>query len=662
MKDKPGKVLVIGLDAPIVPRMRQLAEEGDLPNLKRLMEDGVFAENCLVPYPTITSSNWTTIATGAWPGTHGITGYSVHIPGDPLDEIHDGFDSQDNQAETIWEVAEREGRKSIIFDWPASWPPKISKGIVIGGGGVGINSWRFRHDNERPGVTLADYQLFTTKEIPFATKIQLKKPEAWKNIDSLGGEGYLEADLKLFYDAPPQPSANHIEPRTWHMLALGPDGKGYNRAVLSETKDIDDRFATLAPGEWSPTIIQEFQTSRGSMKGAFRCKLLEMSPKGDSFSLYVTIINSLKGWSFPDSVAEEIPFDQGLPSPRGGYLPLLLGWIDLQTFTEIVELQHTWTSNAVTHLLGNKEWDLFFMHMHCPDWMYHTFSMELDPITNPDSEKRNRYQETELELYQSIDRTIGSILSCVGEDSLVCVVSDHGAKASTRKFKVSDLLVDKGLTKLKEGERREQSASFSHTSTRFEVDWENTRAYAQRACYVYVNLKGRDPMGIVEPGQEYEEVRNRIISELYDYTDPQTGMKPVALALKREDARFMGLYGERVGDVVYALNPEFGGEHGNFLPPTEYGIGSMKGLMIMSGPGIASDKILERNVWLTDIAPTICHLAELPIPAKTEGSIIYQALENPNMKLDELKQARENYKRVMRAFSSGEAETHRHGT
>jgi len=657
--ETPTKIMVIGLDAPIAPRLYRFARDGDLPNLKRLIENGVYAENCLVPYPTITSSNWTTIATGAWPGTHGVTGYSVHIPGDPLDAIHDGFDSADNTSETLWEAAEREGRRSIIFDWPASWPPKISSGVVIGGGGVGINSWRVSHHNERAGVSIASYQLFTTEELPFATRIELREAESWRG---LGDERCLQADLELSYDAPPQPSANRVEPKRWQLLVMDSDGRGFDRAVLSETKDVEKAFATLRPGEWSDTIVQGFETAQGEMEGAFRCKLLELSPDGRSISLYVTIINALRGWSYPESVAAEISFEEGLPSPRDGYLPLLLGWIDLDTFLEVAELQHIWTANAVSYLLKNKEWDLFFMHAHCPDWMYHTFSTEIEPLTNPDPERRARYEEAELSLYRSLDLMIGRILSCGGESPLVFVVSDHGAKASTKAFRVSRILVDAGLTVLTNEKVTPELPSFGHTSEGFEVDWSRTKAYAQRACYIYVNLKGRDPHGIVDPEREYEDVRTRIIQELYDYTDPDTGLKPVSLALKREDARVLGLYGDRVGDIVYALNPQFGGEHGNFLPATEHGVGSMRGFLAISGPGIARNRVIERNVWLTDIAPTICHLADLPIPSQAEGSVIYQALQDPNLKLKELKNARENYRKVARAFSSTDAETHRHGT
>ena len=84
MAKKPKKVCVIGLDAALPTSILKYVEQGVLPNLERLIKNGVMAENGLVPYPTITPPNWTTIATGAWPGTHGITDFNVHEPGTSL--------------------------------------------------------------------------------------------------------------------------------------------------------------------------------------------------------------------------------------------------------------------------------------------------------------------------------------------------------------------------------------------------------------------------------------------------------------------------------------------------------------------------------------------------------------------------------------------------
>jgi predicted AlkP superfamily phosphohydrolase/phosphomutase len=190
------------------------------------------------------------------------------------------------------------------------------------------------------------------------------------------------------------------------------------------------------------------------------------------------------------------------------------------------------------------------------------------------------------------------------------------------------------------------------------IDWSRTRAVVQRSSYVYVNLKGRDPHGIVEPGEEYERVRDGIIAAFYDYTDPATGKKPFTLALRKEDARVLGLHGDRIGDVVFAMGNDWGGQHGNFLPTAEFGLGQVKGLLIMAGPGVKQGVRLERTVWLTDLVPTICYLAELPIPKDTEGAIIYQALENPDAQLEELQKIRKNYDRLKGAVEAERNLTH----
>ncbi|RKY64317.1 MAG: hypothetical protein DRQ08_07905, partial [Candidatus Latescibacterota bacterium] len=156
----------------------------------------------------------------------------------------------------------------------------------------------------------------------------------------------------------------------------------------------------------------------------------------------------------------------------------------------------------------------------------------------------------------------------------------------------------------------------------------------------------------------YEKVREEVIRALYDYTDPETGKKPIALALKREDARIIGLYGDRVGDIVYAINPEFGGQHGPHLPTARFGLGDLRGLFVMAGPGVKKGVVLERTVRLEDIVPTICYLAEIPVPRDAEGGIIYQALEDPDLKLDELRKLRRNYRRLQEAFEKERALGH----
>jgi predicted AlkP superfamily phosphohydrolase/phosphomutase len=373
---------------------------------------------------------------------------------------------------------------------------------------------------------------------------------------------------------------------------------------------------------------------------------MELSKDGKDFRLYVTGLCALDGWSHPKELADEITSEEGLPVPHGGFAAFNLEWIDSDTFMDVLDFQHIWLADAATYLLKNRDWDLYFMHAHCPDWAHHGFSNKIDPLTAENPEQAEAYQNVELGFYQSLDRMIERILKYADDETLVVMVSDHGAKATTKRAPVAQILVNAGLTVFKETPEGGR-----------QIDWSKTKAVLQRSCYIYVNLRGRDPDGIVER-EEYEEVQDQIVNALYDYTDPDTGKKPIVMALRKQDARIIGLYGDRVGDVVYAISSEYGGQHGPHLPTTKYGLGDLRGLFIMAGPGVKKGHVLERTVWLPDVVPTVCYLADLPIPKNAEGAILYQALEDSDMKMKDMERLRKNYERLKNAYEKEQALTH----
>jgi predicted AlkP superfamily phosphohydrolase/phosphomutase len=186
----------------------------------------------------------------------------------------------------------------------------------------------------------------------------------------------------------------------------------------------------------------------------------------------------------------------------------------------------------------------------------------------------------------------------------------------------------------------------------YSPDITRSKAFPQRTIYVYVNLKGRDPGGIVEPA-DYEKVQQQVIDALYAYVDPTTGKRPVSLALSRRDARILGLYGEHVGDVVYAIYPEYGGQHGPHLPTTEWGIGKLKALEAYYGPGIKKGLSLERTCGLTDVVPTVCYMMDWPVPAQVEGAVLYQVLNDPDFKAKEANRLREKLAKMEAELQPG---------
>ncbi|MHB1416037.1 MAG: alkaline phosphatase family protein [Chloroflexota bacterium] len=645
MASKPEKAMVVGIDSTIVPRLYKWAKEGKLPTLKKLMDKGVFAKNCLVPFPTITPPNWTTIATGAWAMTHGITDYDTFIPGRELDDCRNGYLAEEVLAQPLWNALEEAGKNCIVVNYPTTWPGVLKNGYQLGGCGLGLTDWRV----ELP-IAAGNYGsltldgLVSTDMYPFADEISFRKASAWEGVEQ--SPAALDGEVTI---TPRRPRWKMDSFKWYIMVDKSAGSSAYDTVTVATAKNKDGVLATLKEGEWSSNIFGTFQTEDGPKKAVYRLKVVELSADASAFRLYNTGFLAMEGWGFPAGIEDEVAKEaRGLPTGKTGWEALILDWIDKKTMAEVTQFQHEFLTDTSVYLLKHKPWDYYIAHLHPVDWIYHTWGQELDPNTAPNKDEIPEWTELELEVYRQSDESLGQLLEAAGDNTLVVVVSDHGAKAAGARFKVNDLLAEAGLLGYAdEGpvSKGEKESTLGVRPQR-KVDWSKTKAFAQRHIHIYLNVKGRDPQGTVEPGEEYEQIREQIIRMLYDYTDPKSGRKPIVLALKREDAAMLQLGGPRVGDIVYAVDPAFGLEHGEFLPTAKWGIGDMHGLFIMAGPGVKQGVEIERFVRLVDVVPTICHLMEWPVPANAEGGILYQALEDPNAKAKELESLRRNVERL----------------
>ena len=125
---RTDKVLVLGIDG-MDPRLSKYhLEQGHMPNLKELIRRGSCREDLVLlgGMPTITPPMWTTLATGAYPMTHGITDFWRQDP-EKLDTLNYALDSRLCKAEQLWNVTAEAGKKTFVLHWPgSSWPPSSS--------------------------------------------------------------------------------------------------------------------------------------------------------------------------------------------------------------------------------------------------------------------------------------------------------------------------------------------------------------------------------------------------------------------------------------------------------------------------------------------------------------------------------------------------------
>jgi len=656
MAQTPRRVAVIGMDCALPHLIEKHIAEGHLPTFKKLIEGGVIADNCLVPFPTITPPNWATIATGALVGTHQVTDFHVHNPGTPLDNANTGeaFSSERVKAEFLWDAADKAGKKCIVLNYPGSWPSNMKNGIMVGGSGLTVGEKRDGLQGLNAYHSLCTEQLVTTGVYPMSIRSKFESAEDWENAPELG-EDPLEMEVTLKF-----PGARPHPPRTtWWVLARQSNGDGYDRITLSPTKDLNDAFFTIGVGEWSPKVATQIDMGDGTAKEVvFRAKVIELSDDAEDFRLLIGPLCETTGWSNPPEIAKEIVSEEGLFMPSGGVVGYSIGYYDLDTYVEINQIHDKWLGDAATTLLTKHDWDVFFMHSHPPDWAYHVMMTDMDPNTCKDKARHEKAWEAHLKIYQSQDQMLARILEAVGKDTLVFLVSDHGATADGPTFNPNEALAKAGLCSYQVGETTLHDAGFMEKMEKnraIKVDTKTSKAVAQRSIHVYVNLKGRNVDGIVEP-EDYEKVQYQIIDALLSYVDPATGKRPVALALPKKDARILGLYGDGIGDVIYAVYPWFGSQHGQALPTAEWGVGSLKGLLVINGPGIKKGHRLQRTCGLTDIVPTICYALDLPVPETVDGAILYQAFKDPNFKLKEIQKLKEGLARMETALARQERE------
>jgi predicted AlkP superfamily phosphohydrolase/phosphomutase len=193
---------------------------------------------------------------------------------------------------------------------------------------------------------------------------------------------------------------------------------------------------------------------------------------------------------------------------------------------------------------------------------------------------------------------------------------------------------------------------------RYHINWKNSKVFPyMEPPFVWINLKGRDPHGIVKDS-EYEDLRDLIIEVLYSLKDPDTNEQIIELALRKEETGLLGLNGDRVGDIIYFLKPPYGifdgnlidldasiisnnehnnpivnmsrkifGAHAYYLPSTRFGDYSISVPFIISGPGIKKGFKLRNIVDLIDVVPTLSDLLSIPKAKNSEGRILYEMME-----------------------------------
>ena len=157
-----------------------------------------------------------------------------------------------------------------------------------------------------------------------------------------------------------------------------------------------------------------------------------------------------------------------------------------------------------------------------------------------------------------------------------------------------------------------------------EIDWSKTKAVASRGNHIYINLKGRDAHGIVDPEDKYE-LEKEIISALYNYR--LDGKRVINIALRNKDAALLGVSGDECGDIIYWVEEGHNRVHGDSLSTTQgYNDTSVSPIFVAAGQGIKEGFVPELTLRQIDFAPTLAVLGGVRMPRQCEGAPMYSLL------------------------------------
>ena len=274
---------------------------------------------------------------------------------------------------------------------------------------------------------------------------------------------------------------------------------------------------------------------------------------------------------------------------------------------------------VLRHLLSTEPWDYFHFVEIGLDRIHHGFWKHHDPrhvLHDPESP----YRDVVRDYYRLLDHEIGTLLQELDDDTIVLVVSDHGARPLDGGFCVNEWLVEEGFLVLR---TRPRSVT---PFDKLDVDWSRTRAWSAGGYYarVFLNVRGREPEGAVSP-EDYETVRSDLMARLEATTDP--GGKAIGTRVFRPEeiyARVVGIAPDLIvhfGDLAWRAigGVGYGSFHvqENDTGPDDCNHAQM-GAFILAGPGVPEVGEVQ-GARLLDVAPTLLSGAGYDLPLSMLG-------------------------------------------
>ena len=669
---RDGKLLFFASDGLRQDAVEKYADQGVVPGFRNLLRKGAKASGngLLTQAPPNTGAGWPTLATGAWPGTHGLTNNTFHVNGQAFSNSTSAFGQGLLQAETLAQSAERGGKKVVQIEW-------------AGGRGGTIDGPTLDFRNFRSGRGVATNYIAPSDSESFTRSFGLQ----FDHPDGFAGNA-------AFPQAEPSPVSGWTDvPRSYspaqemrmRVLDFGVDKYGlnayiydsrndgrarYDRVLFSTTKDGDDSVGNLREGEWADVKVTIQGSDLAGKTGGMLIKVERLASDLSEVRLFHTsVARAIASWpdwpgepgfegDFEDYIAEEFPSSQA-----ADFAVLEAGIVSEETYVEQGLYWSTAYHPIIKYVLDEYRPDLAFVGAPTTDEFQHQF---LGLVTKrlPNGAPNPAYDDVEVdgtpdgrvterqafirEAYSEADKTMRLAQKHLRDRDLTTfVASDHGFAPQFAAIDASKVLVDLGLLSTPQTANCRPAAG--ETIGKAKACW------AGGAVQIYLNLVGRDPAGAFQQVAAADEATTVAqIKEAFlaleddnDWTgdgNPE-GWKVIDRAFTKAEARHIPNGGPggadmahptRTGDLVVFSTPPyqfdaatpgtliarsaFFGQHG-YVPDLQdlRSNTNMRATFLAGGDAIKRGVV--RNVRSIDLAPTAAFLLDVPAPGHSQGIV-----------------------------------------
>jgi len=383
---------------------------------------------------------------------------------------------------------------------------------------------------------------------------------------------------------------------------------------------------------------------------------------------------SRRDFAWPKEVIDEIKDQLGITSILKPNPQFLKEGDERKIAAEVNEITKN-QAEILKYYLQKKDerWNLVISVFDATDVVSHFFWHHID-ANHPkyNAERAKIYGPLLYDVYEQLDLAVGDLLKVLDPKDNVFVISDHGfgpvyyavymnnwlignnylrlKRTTGTRFRKG--LFDMGITseflfntvkklhivdtKTNTYNKDSKKVAFAKklTLSTDDIDWDETLAYASgNYGPIYANLKGREPNGKVERGNEYESLVAELVGKLKLVRDPKTN-RPLFDLIYTKDRIYSGQFYDGAPDILYFdstwLNYplrvfEFGSRKLIAPNPIYTGAHRMEGILMGAGPDISHRIYMNMN--LIDLAPTILHMLGLSVPTDMDGKVLTEVFD-----------------------------------